>query len=189
MDRGTVQRGATGRTGEDGARPPGEAAEETGLDARQLRAVDLWLAGRTVPEVAAELGVNRSTAWRWAAHPAARRELARLRGARRGALGDGLDAAALDAVAVLAGLLRDGSATTADRLRAATAVLDRAGWASGRAEERPGGVEAWGDREAGGELATAAEPGSDEWLAEQVELAAALPPHVVAEAGRRQKGT
>lgn len=32
------------------------------------------------------------------------------------------------------------------------------------------------------------EPGTPEWMAEQVELAAALPPEVIAEAARRQKG-
>lgn len=45
-----------------------------------------------------------------------------------------------------------------------------------------------GDARKRGDTPTTAEPGTPEWLAEQVELAAALPPEVIAEAARRQKG-
>ena len=35
------------------------------LDSRKLRAVDLLAEGKTDSEVAAEIGVDRSTVWRW----------------------------------------------------------------------------------------------------------------------------
>lgn len=39
------------------------------LDERQLRAVDLLASGRAASEVAAELGVDRTTLWRWLQEP------------------------------------------------------------------------------------------------------------------------
>lgn len=45
-----------------------------------------------------------------------------------------------------------------------------------------------GDARKRGDTVETAAPGTAEWLAEQVELAAALPPEVIAEAARRQRG-
>lgn len=53
------------------------------LDTRRARAIDLLLAGRTIPDVATEFGVNRRTVWRWTTEPAFAAELARGRDARR----------------------------------------------------------------------------------------------------------
>jgi len=56
-----------------------ERNEVQPLDSRQLRAVDLLAAGRTNTEVAAEIGVDRTTVWRWGTDPFFRAELARRR--------------------------------------------------------------------------------------------------------------
>jgi hypothetical protein len=52
--------------------------DAAGLSARQLAAARLLAAGRTVPGAAAELGVDRSTVWRWQRDPAFSDELRRL---------------------------------------------------------------------------------------------------------------
>jgi hypothetical protein len=48
------------------------------LTPRQLAAARLVAAGKTVPDVARELNLNRSTVWRWSREPAFGAELRRL---------------------------------------------------------------------------------------------------------------
>jgi hypothetical protein len=53
-------------------------ADEPPLTPRQLAAARLIAAGRTVVQTARELGIDRSTAWRWTRQPAFSAELRRL---------------------------------------------------------------------------------------------------------------
>jgi hypothetical protein len=55
-----------------------EHDDETDLTPRQLAAARLIAAGRTLPEVALELRLNRSTIWRWTRDPTFQAELRRL---------------------------------------------------------------------------------------------------------------
>jgi Homeodomain-like domain len=58
-------------------RQPPEPTGST-LTPRQLAAARLIAAGHTLPDVAVELRLNRSTVWRWTRDPAFRAELDRL---------------------------------------------------------------------------------------------------------------
>jgi hypothetical protein len=52
----------------------------TSLTPRQLAAARLLAAGRSIPDVAVELQLNRSTIWRWTRNPAFRDELRQIHG-------------------------------------------------------------------------------------------------------------
>ena len=120
------------------------------LQPQKQRALELLLVGYAVPDTARELGVNRSTVWRWTQEPEFAAELRSERASRRYAVQEAIHSVALEAVAYLAELVRDPEAPPAVRLKAACAVLDRAGvMASGKqAGQLPGslpvhGVETW----------------------------------------------
>src|SRR3954453_7298469 len=92
------------------------------LDPRRSRAVDLLVLGKTDAEVAAEVGANRTSLWRWRQEPLFQAELAR----RRAELwADSLDrfagllARSLD---VLADALQDGDRRVALQLVRASGV-------------------------------------------------------------------
>ena len=97
---------------------------------RMQRGLDLLLAGATVPDVAREVGVNRSTVWRWTQEPEFAAQLRADRASRRYAVQEAIHAVALEAVAYMATLVRDEAAPPAVRLKAACALLDRAGVSS-----------------------------------------------------------
>jgi len=101
---------------------------------RRKRALELVLAGRTLPEVGEELGVNRSTVWKWTQDPGFAAELHQARVSRAGALQEAVGAAALDALRYLRAVLDDDTAPSGVRVRAACAVLDRAGLTPGALE-------------------------------------------------------
>jgi hypothetical protein len=102
--------------------------QEQELNTRQARAVELYTQGSTDAEVAAELGVERSTVWRWRTQDLAFRSTLRRTHAKATKIAvarlEGLVEKALD---VVAATLADQEAPLALRLRAAEAVLDRAG--------------------------------------------------------------
>ena len=97
------------------------------MQPRQQRALDLVLAGHSSAEVAKQVGVRRETVWRWKQDPAFAVELHGLQAVRRVAVQDELEGAALEAVQVLRGLMADEGVNPGVRVRAATALLDRAG--------------------------------------------------------------
>jgi len=111
-----------------------EADMSNKLPPRRKRALELVLAGRTLPEVGEELGVNRSTVWKWTQDPGFAVELHQARVSRAGALQEAVGATALDAVRYLGEVVRDNSAPAGVRVRAACAVLDRAGLTPGAIE-------------------------------------------------------
>jgi len=97
------------------------------LEPRHDLFVDHLLAGKTVPEVAAELGVHRATCWRWLQVAAVQEELRRRRAERLAAVREEVGAAALESMRFLRGVVADSSVQTGARIRAACAILDRAG--------------------------------------------------------------
>jgi hypothetical protein len=98
------------------------------LSSRQTRALWLYAQGSTDAEVANELGVERSTAWRWRTVDLAfRRELRRTNAVATKAAAVRLEGLVDRALDVLKSVLDDDAAPVAVRLRAAEAVLQRAG--------------------------------------------------------------
>jgi transposase len=93
------------------------------------RAQELLLFGLNVPEVARELGVSRSTVWRWTRSPdfAARYRVAAQKRVSEAA--ERLDDAAEGAVAVLSELAEAEEQPAAIRVRAASALLQHASFA------------------------------------------------------------
>jgi len=88
------------------------------------------------------LGVHRSTCWRWLQQPEIRAELRRQREERIAAVREELAATALEATRYLRSLVQDDAQPPPIRLRAACAVLDRAGL--GKVKKPVGeGIEAW----------------------------------------------
>ena len=97
------------------------------MQPKQQRALDLLLAGHATTAVAAEVGVRRETIWRWTQDPAFAAEVSRRQAERRQAIHSELDAGVLEAVQMLRGLVADTEAPAGARVRAATALMDRAG--------------------------------------------------------------
>lgn len=95
--------------------------------ARAPRAVELALEGMCVREIAAELGVHRVTVWRTLTEPTAAARLADLTAQRQRRAALELSELVEDALGLLGEIVRDAAAPPAVRLRAAEAVLDRAG--------------------------------------------------------------
>ena len=97
------------------------------MQPKQQRALDLLLAGHATTAVAAMVGVRRETIWRWTQDPAFAAEVSRRQAERRQAIHSELDAGVLEAVQMLRGLVADPEAPAGARVRAATALMDRAG--------------------------------------------------------------
>jgi len=108
--------------------PPAPPAPAGLLPLPELRVFETLAEGGTVAEAAAAAGVHRNTAARWAA-PGGRvgRELLLLRAEQAGAARARLVALSGLAVEVLRDVMADPEASAAARVRAAVAVLDRAG--------------------------------------------------------------
>ena len=106
------------------------------LSAEKVRAIHLLVAGHTIPETANQVGVRRETIWRWTKTPAFAEAVAAGRMEILEQVGQRLVYASCYAVDVLCELMKDRNASAGDRLKAAVAVLDRAGVsASSLAEE------------------------------------------------------
>ncbi len=93
----------------------------------QQRALELILAGHSVTDIAAQVGVRRETVWRWRNDPSFASEVSVRQGQRRQAIHDELDAGVIESVRMLRGLVADTDAPPGARVRAATALMDRAG--------------------------------------------------------------
>ena len=97
------------------------------MQPKQQRALDLILTGHSTTDIAAQVGVRRETVWRWTQDPAFAAEVSRHRAERRMTVHSELDAGVLEAVRMLRGLVNDTEAPAGARVRAATALMDRAG--------------------------------------------------------------
>ena len=97
------------------------------MQPKQQRALDLLLAGHATTAVAAEVGVRRETNWRCTQDTAFAADVSRRQAERRQAIHSELDAGVLEAVQMLRGLVADPEAPAGARVRAATALMDRAG--------------------------------------------------------------
>ena len=92
-------------------------------DARDEQVAALLAAGRTEVEVAADLGVSRSTVQRAARKPAVRRMVRDVRWAAAAAAASLLAGAARDAVAQLVALSKTGTKDDGVKLRACVALV------------------------------------------------------------------
>jgi hypothetical protein len=94
---------------------------------KQQCALDLPLAGHASTAVAAMVGVRRETIWRWTQDPAFAAEVSRRQAERRQAIHSELDAGVLEAVQMFRGLMAGPEAPAGAHVRAASAMMDRAG--------------------------------------------------------------
>ena len=97
------------------------------MQRRKQRALELILAGHSVTDIASQVGVRRETVWRWRNDPSYASEVSVRQGQRRQAIHDVLDAGVIESVRMLRGLVADTDAPPGARVRAATALMDRAG--------------------------------------------------------------
>ena len=97
------------------------------MQPKQQRALELILAGHSVTDIASQVGVRRETVWRWRNDPSFASEVSVRQGQRRQAIHDELDAGVIESVRMLRGLVADTDAPPGARVRAATALMDRAG--------------------------------------------------------------
>ena len=97
------------------------------MQPKQQRALELILAGHSVTDIASQVGVRRETVWRWRQDPSFASEVSVRQGQRRQAIHDELDAGVIESVRMLRGLVADTDAPPGARVRAATALMDRAG--------------------------------------------------------------
>ena len=108
--------------------------------------ITLLLEGHTLTQAADELGLHCSTCWRWLQRPEVRTELRRQREERMAAVREELAATALEATRYLRFLVQDDEQSPSVRLRAACAVLDRAGVGKAKKPAREG-LETWPSEE------------------------------------------
>ena len=92
----------------------------------QQRALEPILAGHSVTDIAAQVGRRRETVWRWRNDPSFASEVSVRQAQRRQSIHDELDAGVIESVRMLRGLVADTDAPPGARVRAATALMDRA---------------------------------------------------------------
>jgi len=97
------------------------------MQPKQQRALELILAGHSVTDIASQVGVRRETVWRWRNDPSFAGEVSVRQAQRRQSIHDELDAGVIESVRMLRGLVADTAAPPGARVRAATALMDRAG--------------------------------------------------------------
>lgn len=109
----------------DGATECNET-RSTDLDGPRARALELLLAGDTPAAVARELGVDRTTLWRWRTSSSFARRYREAMGERAADAAVRLDAAAGKALDLLESVIDDEAHPMIVRLRAADSVLRHA---------------------------------------------------------------
>ena len=97
------------------------------MQPKQQRALELILAGHSVTDIASQVGVRRETVWRWRNDPSFASEVSVRQAQRRQSIHDELDAGVIESVRMLRGLVADTDAPPGARVRAARALMDRAG--------------------------------------------------------------
>ena len=96
------------------------------LNPNQLKALDMLADGMTNGQVAGVLKVNRQTVWGWHKRSEFAQELEKRQVMRRNVLQKAINDKAMSAVDVLEEVMLDDTAKHADRLRAASILLDKA---------------------------------------------------------------
>ncbi len=104
---------------------------------RRARALEMMLEGRSDSEIGRELGVERTTIWRWRHDLGFAKELHEAQRERLAVLNDRMAAIVPRALDVIAEIVNDQAQPALLRLRAADSLLDRAAW-SGGAQGRRG---------------------------------------------------
>ena len=115
---------------------PGATETEALLSDPQVRAIDLLLLGRGVQEIADEVGVDRSTLWRWRQIPAFQAELNRRREALWSGYTDRIRSLLKMSLEVLEMALDQGDVTTARELVKGVGLLQAAGAPGGYTDPR-----------------------------------------------------
>ena len=70
------------------------------MQPKQQRALELILAGHSVTDIAAQVGVRRETVWRWRQDPSFASEVSVHQAQRRQAIHDELDAGVIESVRI-----------------------------------------------------------------------------------------
>lgn len=104
---------------------------QIGAAARRAKGIAMLLGGARHAEIATACGVSVRQVERWAALPDVRAQAATATAEAIATARGVLEAAAREAAESLVTIMRDSSATAADRLRATLAVLDRTGHEAG----------------------------------------------------------
>lgn len=102
--------------------------QRSDIDPRRLRALEALLEGATAAEVAVELGVNRSTIWRWTREPTFAAQYRAAASDRLEHAASRLDDAARGAVDVLHDVAQNEEIDPGVRVRAASSLLQHAGF-------------------------------------------------------------
>lgn len=110
-----------------GAAERGRPATQGADQVRRERVAELLVAGLTVREIAATVGVHPQTAYRLARDPEVVASIRATFEQRRNAAARELDAGTFEAVRYLRKVLGDEMATTKERIRCAVELLDRGG--------------------------------------------------------------
>jgi transposase-like protein len=97
------------------------------LEPPQTKALELFLEGHAVEEVALKLGIHRSTLWRWRTDTNFAARLLNAQQARVHESEERLQALAHDAISYLGTVLRNANEPTPLRLKAASEILNRGG--------------------------------------------------------------
>lgn len=106
--------------------PAADATECNVLQPKRARALELAIAGYTASEIADELRVHRVTVWRWSRDPAFKTALRIYQQQSQAQLWELMERAIHDATAALTWEMQDRRNPPAVRVRAATALLDKA---------------------------------------------------------------
>jgi hypothetical protein len=101
--------------------------EATKLDEKQEQAAELLASGGRMGDVAATVGCNRATLWRWTQEPAFRDRREELRRQAWACTRDRLAGGVPRAVDALLSILENDASTSRDRIAAARTILTAAG--------------------------------------------------------------
>jgi hypothetical protein len=77
------------------------------MQPKQQRALELILAGHSVTDIAAQVGVRRETVWRWRQDPSFASEVDLRQSQRRQSIHDELDTWVIESVRMLRGMVAD----------------------------------------------------------------------------------
>jgi AcrR family transcriptional regulator len=107
------------------------------MQPNQQRALELAWKGNTINDIARELGVHRTTVWRWTQDPEFVTLLNQLRSETRTSIAMELEQASVESVSCLRDLIACPDTADGHRIRAAVSILDRAGFSPTAVNQAP----------------------------------------------------